>query len=342
MPLQEPGSINWFRVALIGPGTHAKRDIIPALLLQRDAKLVLVASRSLEHARQAALEFGGIPYTDCWSEVINCDHVDAVIATASPALHADVIRECLLAGIPVFVDKPPARDLATLKRLASLENRTGGVVFVGYNFAFSASYQDFLHRLTRQSQIVCFKVQFVSSQPKCPGRYGSIAEAILLETGSHAVDLAIRCLGPSSGVSAKLVDLSADRHLVALTVEHQGGLCSMIEIGNYSPRFELNIAAICKDGSQGSLRQLGAQRIWINRGDSNSEHSFETFEWPPRLGGYIRAGYQVELMEFMSAVKKRDRSASSVSHSVAVYEVLDAALRQVESRSLGDSAEARV
>jgi len=220
----DPLSRRRLRVALVGPGAHARRDILPALLMQRDAEICVIASRHLDHARHVAEEYEVDGYTDRWQDVVDRGRVDIVVATATAKVHAELLHACLAAGVPVFVDKPPAPDLPTLQKLAKLEARASSAAFIGYNFAFSAPVRRFVEALTADDRIARMRVQFVTSRGNdLSRRYGSAVEALLLEGGTHAVDLATRCLGPAVDVSAFAAALSETAHVVNLILSHRDG-----------------------------------------------------------------------------------------------------------------------
>lgn len=321
------------RVGFIGPGKHARRDLLPALSLQPDVAVVAVAARGLDSARQTAARIGAAEYTDEWRDVIDLAKVDAVVATAVPSVHADVLRACITAGMPVFVDKPPASSLACMRELAALEAAHRGVAFVGFNFAFSAAYRRFLDGVSHEDVPAHMKVHFVSSKPRTDlGRYGSITEAVLLEGGTHAVDLAVRALGPARAQKASRVRFRAGLEGIHLQVDHHAGGQSWIELGNYAQSFELAVEMVCHGGRRGILDQLGRQRLWTSAEETSTS---EVTEWSPRAGGFDRAGYAPALGEFLAAARQRGVTTSPVSHGVRVYEVLDDALQQLDGRPLG-------
>jgi predicted dehydrogenase len=311
--------------------------MLPALGLQPDVAVVAVAARGLDSARQAAVRIGAAEYTDEWRDVIDLAKVDAVVATAEPSVHANVLRACITAGIPVFVDKPPAPSLASMRELAALEAAHRGVAFVGFNFAFSAAYRRFLVVASHEDVPVHMKLHFVSSKPRTDlRRYGSITEAILLEGGTHAVDLVVRALGPARAQTASRVRFGTGLEGIHLRVDHHPGGQSWIELGNYAQSLELAVEVVCHGGRRGILDQLGRQRVWASAAETAT---CEVTEWSPRAGGFDRAGYAPALGEFLAAARQRRTTTSPLSHGALVYEVLDDALQQLDGRPLGRGRE---
>src|SRR5689334_1775923 len=169
------------RVGLIGPGRHAARDLLPAIRLMPAISVTAVAARTYEKAKATAARWGVPSYTNDWRDLIDQNLVDAVIVSVSPTIHEEVVRACLPARRPVFVEKPPAVRLLSLHGLDDLERENRAAVFVGFNFEFSDSYNRFIKGITGKSEIKAMRVRFVSSGPESPGEYGSILKAILYE-----------------------------------------------------------------------------------------------------------------------------------------------------------------
>jgi predicted dehydrogenase len=62
--------------------------------------------------------------------------VDAVYVCVPPFAHGPAEEAVLAAGVPLFVEKPVAADLATAERLAALAARSGGLTAVGHHWRY--------------------------------------------------------------------------------------------------------------------------------------------------------------------------------------------------------------
>jgi phthalate 4,5-cis-dihydrodiol dehydrogenase len=315
------------RVGLIGPGRHAALNLLPAIRLMPAISVTAVAARTHEHARATAARWGVPSYTNDWRDLIDQNLVDAVIVSVSPNIHEEVVRACLLARMPVFVEKPPAASLLSLRSLADLErSNRAAPVFVGFNFEFSDSYNRFIKGITGQSEIKAMRVRFVSSGPESPGEYGSTLKAILYEAALHAVSLVVTQLGALRDVMATACEFDGKQFMATIVVQHQSGGYSTIEFGNYAPRLEVRIEAITRSGRVGVLTQFSDERIWIG----GTADEYVGYERSPRRGGYDRAGYGPELAAFFGAIRNRTPSPSSLTKCVPVYEILGEIERQLD------------
>ncbi|WP_171163003.1 Gfo/Idh/MocA family oxidoreductase [Streptomyces sp. I05A-00742] len=69
---------------------------------------------------------------------------DAVLVHAPTAVHPELVGRLLEADVPVFVDKPLARDLADCERLVRLARDRGVSLSVGFNRRHAPDYADCL------------------------------------------------------------------------------------------------------------------------------------------------------------------------------------------------------
>jgi len=67
--------------------------------------------------------------------------VDGVLIAASTSAHAELLEQAVLAGVPVFCEKPVALDLASTRRLGQLVGEREAVVQVGFQRRFDVGYR---------------------------------------------------------------------------------------------------------------------------------------------------------------------------------------------------------
>lgn len=123
------------RAALVGAGSHARRNILPALTYL-PVELVAICDTDLARAQEAADSFGARPYT-VTSEMYAREELDAVFLVVSPQLHPDLAIEAFNAGLHVWTEKPVAVSTARID--AMIQARGDRVCIVGYKKAFMPS-----------------------------------------------------------------------------------------------------------------------------------------------------------------------------------------------------------
>lgn len=120
------------RVAMIGAGSVAQRhtDVLTAL---GDVRVVSVADPVRAAAETLAGRCGAKACTDA-EEALDHPGVDAAYICVPPFAHGSPERAVLARGLPMFVEKPVACDLATAEELATLVAEAGAVTGTGYHW----------------------------------------------------------------------------------------------------------------------------------------------------------------------------------------------------------------
>ena len=121
------------RVALVGGGSHAYRNVLPALHYL-PVHLKALCDLNLPLAQRTAAEYGGVNCYASVAELLRGEELDAVLLCVSAAAHPALACEALAAGLHVWMEKPAAMSLAEVElMMASQGDR---IVTVGYKKAF--------------------------------------------------------------------------------------------------------------------------------------------------------------------------------------------------------------
>jgi myo-inositol 2-dehydrogenase/D-chiro-inositol 1-dehydrogenase len=122
------------RVGCVGTGFIAGRHLA-ALAGFDDVEVVAVADTDRSRARAAALPLGARDYADGPS-LLESEELDAVWLCVPPFVHGGLEKAVLDAGIPMFVEKPLAADLATAEAVADRVAAAGVPAAVGYHWRY--------------------------------------------------------------------------------------------------------------------------------------------------------------------------------------------------------------
>ncbi|NEB74297.1 Gfo/Idh/MocA family oxidoreductase [Streptomyces sp. SID14478] len=332
------------RYGLIGPGEHAQENLLPALSGLQGARLEAVAARRLSSARAAARRWGVPAFTDNWTDLVDSDQIDALIVAGSPHLNADVTARALSRGLSVFTEKPPAPDAPALDKLIALEASApaGTVAFVGFNFPYGQPYRQLRTTLRPHGELRSLDLRMVSAKPTTTAWHCStVLESLLQGLGTHAVDLAIRELGPPDAVHAHTARIDDVRIAVRITMSYADGRLATLLLGNYSNRLECRWELVTDTAVVGVLDQLSTLTLSRPAGTPGAglldRKEVLRHDWPSRRGGYGRTGYSSELESFHHSVLNGAPSTSPLSACRDVYRVLDEVLRQVDN-PLGEAS----
>ncbi len=122
------------RVACVGTGFIAGRHL-DALLAMPEVEVVAVADPVADRATAAAARAGGRAYAD-GLVLLATEDLDAVWLCVPPFAHGPLEQAALARGLPFFVEKPIAVDLAGAQPVADGVRATGLRTAVGYHWRY--------------------------------------------------------------------------------------------------------------------------------------------------------------------------------------------------------------
>lgn len=122
-------------VGFIGTG-FARRVQIPAFQACENARIVSIASGSLENAKAAAMESGAEHFTNDWRKTIERPDIDLVCITTPPNLHREMADAAFAAGKHVLAEKPMAMNVSEAKSMAEAADRSGRMALIDHELRF--------------------------------------------------------------------------------------------------------------------------------------------------------------------------------------------------------------
>lgn len=120
-------------VGLVGLG-YGEKVLLPALRRVPGVQVNSVACAHPEKARDAARRLSIPRSAAAWRELVDDPGVGAVVLAVPPALQAAIARRAVLAGKPVFCEKPLAPTVREADALAALAAKRRVVTAVDFEF----------------------------------------------------------------------------------------------------------------------------------------------------------------------------------------------------------------
>lgn len=121
------------RVGLVGAGSHAYRNLLPALHYL-PVELRAVCDVDFERAQRTASEYGARPYAGLTDMIAREEGLEAVLLCVSPRLHPPLACEAFDAGLHVWMEKPPALRATQVETM--IGHRGDRVGVIGFKKAF--------------------------------------------------------------------------------------------------------------------------------------------------------------------------------------------------------------
>jgi predicted dehydrogenase/nucleoside-diphosphate-sugar epimerase len=128
------------RVGLVGAGFISDRHGA-GLAMVPNAELVAVCDLSRRRAEALAAAFGADEVYTSLEEMLAKAQLDVAHVLTPPDLHAEPIRQCLVAGVHVLTEKPMATSLEDAEALTALAAERRLALGVGHNFLYMPGYQ---------------------------------------------------------------------------------------------------------------------------------------------------------------------------------------------------------
>ncbi|MFK0140247.1 Gfo/Idh/MocA family protein [Streptomyces murinus] len=204
--------------------------------------------------------------------------LDAAFVHAPTAAHPEIVSRLLTAGVPTYVDKPLAFELADSERLVELAEERGVSLFVGFNRRYAPGYAQCLEH---PRELILLQKNRVGL-PEEP-------RSMVLDDFVHVVDtLRFLAPGPVDDVTVRgrvrdgllhhvVLQLAGDG-FTALGVMNRlsGSTEEILEVsGQDTKRQVLNLAEVIDHKGQPTLRRRGD---WVpvarQRGIEQAVHTF--------------------------------------------------------------------
>lgn len=123
------GTVHW---GIIGVGDVTEVKSGPAFYKIENSNLVAVMRRNAEKAADYARRHNVPKWYSNASELIKDPAVDAVYIATPPNFHAVYAMEAMLAGKPVYVEKPMALNFSECQDMLEVSRETGVPIWVAY------------------------------------------------------------------------------------------------------------------------------------------------------------------------------------------------------------------
>ena len=333
------------RLGFIGCGTHSTNNLYPALKYAR-CRLAAVCDRDEALARRNADVFGGrAVYTDA-DAMLDGEDLDGVLIVGPPAMHWELGKRVLARGIPLFVEKPPAPDLAGAEELVAAARANGTFVMTGFMKRHGLTY--------RKARELIESGRFTPAAGWF--RYGHWANTDLprmLHTMCiHPVDLAISFFGDPTTVHSTLYTSPRGALSLAVTLRFASGCWVQLTLDSSQPRVQERVeisgvmdgdnALIVVDNVQHmELHTQGGRGTDLRRDLFEIDPDFDLADiriWRPDFSIPNMAqsrlffqGFAMEVREFVDAILEGREPCPGTEDTLKAMRVLDVIARNPDS-----------
>ena len=176
------------RIGFIGAGGIAHRHF--GVLDQfDDVEIVAIADVDEARAQEAAARFGARAFADA-DAMLRAVDLDALYICVPPFAHGAPERSAIGAGLPFFVEKPVALDLAVAEEIAARVDAAGLVTAVGYHWRYLDTIDEVRGLLADSPARLLSGYWLDSTPPPVWWWHGDRSGGQMVEQTTHLLDLA--------------------------------------------------------------------------------------------------------------------------------------------------------
>lgn len=345
-------------IAIIGCGSIANGQHIPAYLQNENAEIKYFCDVILERAEKAAKDYGcGVAVSD-YKVVLADDEVEAISVCTPNNMHSVIAIEALKAGKNVLCEKPAARTYEEALEMQKVQHQTGKVLNIGVVNRFNAGIKKIKELIDDGDLGEVYQV-YVSfrNHRSIPGLGGDFTNmevaggGVTIDWGVHFFDIVMYCCG-----DPKVKTVSAEK-FCKLGNPIEGyvyksmwagppkvtGVCDVEEgitgmIRTEGPVITFNGAwaqNIGKDemfidfiGTKGGVR-LNYTKDFVFYSTKNGMLTETTFEM--NEGMEFRPMFINEINSFIDCIKSGEKLPSHIDTNIITAQMMDAIYRSAEA-----------
>lgn len=190
------------KIAVIGCGTIANAQHIPAYMKNEEAEIKYFCDIIPERAENAVKKYGcGTAITD-YREALADSEVEAVSVCTPNKMHSEITVAALKSGKNVLCEKPAARVLSEALEMQKAQHESGKVLNIGVVNRFNTNVNKIKELIDqgRLGEIYSVYISFRSHR-SIPGLGGAFTTkeiaggGVLIDWGVHFLDIVMYCCG---------------------------------------------------------------------------------------------------------------------------------------------------
>lgn len=333
-----------FRLGWIGCGRQAAEMLLPELVCSEDVELAALADIDEVALARAAQRYGVSRTFGDYRELLAAGGLDGIGMAVGPAMHREIGLAALARGLPVFMEKPPAADLAGTKELARAAARAKKPLLVGFMKRFSSGNK--IGRNVLQHDFGP-PLGFLGSYMTAPTYFAGEADyrGFFLHHCVHYLDLAPWLMGsPIRNLEAREIEPSPGKLLIHLGLTFESGALGTLVMGTIQSRgAPVEFIQIMGDHRKIEIENVSKIRYTrdpafkVADPDAGLDDLADTLCWTPNMtvaANEDHKGYRALLQACLDAMRGRPSAAPTIDDAVSAMAALEH-MAQALNRPLG-------
>lgn len=315
------------KLAMIGAGTHASNELFPSLNFIEGIERVAVCDLREEIAQNTAKNFGFQKYYTNYNQMFNSEILDGVIICINAKEHPAAIKESLIHGVDVLVEKPAAIYPEECKEILELSKKTDKFVMIDHQKRRATAYLKMMEIINKKDFGDVAMIE--SKQHGYP--YNSLFNC-LIELQIHNIDILRAFGGEVKNLTAYQTKIAHNRSAITLVMEFANGVIGTTHIGT-----EGNRGAYCErlevvgSGGQGVFVENVRKVVHYKENDSYVWQP----DWMPHMRNstLVLDGYIGNIEHFFDCIKKRKEPVPNIYDEMKALEIIFEICKQLKTEA---------
>ena len=323
-------------------------------------RLEMICATTAESAERYRAAYGFARATADWRALVADPNVEAVVIASPQTTHRAIAGPALARGKPVFCEKPLGASLADAQAMVAAAEASGVPNMVGFNYVRTPATQ-FARKLLAEGaigRVTWFRGEHTEdflADPALPAtwRTRGVANGVMGDLSPHMINCALALMGPVERLSAMVETVhmtragpdgpeavTNDDH-AQIMCRFAGGAMGHLYFSRAATGRKMGYAYEIH-GTKGAIRfdQEDQNALWLYRAEGpEAERGFRKILMGPDHPDYLPfcqgpghgTGYQdqiiIEAKDFLTAIESGQPVWPTFRDGLAVWEVVDAALR---------------
>lgn len=327
------------RIGWIGCGTHAGEMLLPQLV-RLPVRLAAIADVNPERLALIGDRYGVTERYADGHALIAAGNLDAIGMAVGPAQHSQLAAAAMRAGLPVFIEKPPAATAADAQILADIAQRMKIPCVVGFMKRYSSANR-IAGNITR-SDAFAPRASLLGEYMTAPTYFAGNADytGFLLHHCVHAMDLVPWLMNaPVTAVHARRHELAPGKLLLHTAFAFASGALATVVMGTHQSRgTPMEWWQVMGDHQRVEVRNVHEVRHFrappFKAADpaATLDPAVDTLVWEPNFTAAANEdhkGYHGLLAAFLRAVDGQPNDAPTIADGVQAMRVLEAMTRSM-------------
>lgn len=308
------------KIGIIGLGDIAQKAYLPVITQLPNIDLVF-CTRNTTTLSALAQQYRIAETCQDYQQLMNFG-VDAVMIHAATSVHFQIAEYFLKQGIPTFVDKPLADNVAEVEKLYEISAQTNQPLYVGFNRRHIPLYNQHMHDVQKGALTGLKSLRWEKNRHNLPGD----VRTFIFDDFIHPLD-SVNIVAKANLQDIYLTHQFDGAELARLDVQWQHGETLLHASMNRHFGITTERVQACYANQAVEFDSFIEGKLW----QENQEQKLSLKDWTPML---TSKGFHAMLLDWFSVIESGKLGNTVVDRNIASHQLAEAICQQIEKAIL--------